>query len=100
MQCPADVYRPSEKTYSGIPDIDYPFHDKEILVTCCGRSCMHRKKIDISTVLAGQKPGIKEVDDGIWLVSFLAYDLGYIDLEQKALQTLDNPLGTRLLPMS
>jgi len=61
---------------------------------------MHRKKIDISTVLAGQKPGIKEVDDGIWLVSFLAYDLGYIDLEQKALQTLDNPLGTRLLPMS
>ena len=44
--------------------------------------------------------GIKEVDDGIWLVSFLDYDLGYIDLEQKTLQTLDNPFGTRLLPMS
>ena len=27
-------------------------------------------------------------------------DLGYIDLEQKTLQPLDNPFGTRLLPMS
>jgi hypothetical protein len=33
-------------------------------------------------VLAGQCLGIKEVDDGIWLVSFMQYDLGYIDLEQ------------------
>jgi hypothetical protein len=40
------------------------------------------------------------VDDGIWLVSFLTYDLGYIDLEQRTLQTLDNPFGPRLLPMS
>jgi len=32
---------------------------------------MHRNKINISTVLAGQKVGIKEVDHGIWLVSFL-----------------------------
>ena len=44
--------------------------------------------------------GPKEVDDGIWLVSFMHYDLGYFDLEQKALQPLDNPFGTRLSPMS
>ncbi len=25
--------------------------------------------------------GIKEVDDAIWLVSFMDYDLGYVDLE-------------------
>ncbi len=61
---------------------------------------MHRKKINISTVLPGQRLGIKEVDDAIWLVSFMHYDLGYIDLEQRTLQTLDNPFGTRLLPMS
>ena len=39
--------------------------------------------------------GIKEVDEGIWLVSFMHYDLGYFDLEQKTLQPLDNPFGTR-----
>lgn len=62
--------------------------------------CMHRKKINISHVLAGQRLGIKEVDDGIWLVSFMTYDLGYIDLEQRTLQTIDNPFGAKLLPMS
>ena len=42
----------------------------------------------------------REFDDGIWLVSFMHYDLGYFDLEQKTLQPLDNPFGTRLSPMS
>ena len=32
---------------------------------------LHRKKINVSTVLAGQRLGIKEVDEGIWLVSFI-----------------------------
>jgi hypothetical protein len=57
-------------------------------------------KINISSVLAGQRHGIKEVDEGIWLVSFMHYDLGYFDTEQKTLQTLGNPFGTRLSPMS
>jgi hypothetical protein len=61
---------------------------------------MHRKKINISVVFAGQRLGIKEVDDGIWLVSFIDYDLGYIDLEQRNLQPIDNPFGPRLSPMS
>jgi len=33
----------------------------------------------------------------IWLVSFMGYDLGYIDLEEKALQPLDNPFGPRIV---
>ena len=100
MKAPGDVYGPSTKPYAGLPEVDYPFHDKDILVTACGRICMHRKKVNISTVMAGQRLGIKEVEDGIWLVSFMQYDLGYIDLEQKTLQTIDNPFGTRLSPMS
>lgn len=100
MKRPADVYTASPRPYAGLPDVDYPFHDKDILVTACGRICMHRKKINISTVFAGQRLGIKEVDDAIWLVSFMTHDLGYIDLEQRTLQPLDNPFGTRLSPMS
>ena len=49
---------------------------------------------------ASQQLGIKEVDEGIWLASFMHYDLGYFDLEQKTLQPRDNPSGTRLSPMS
>jgi transposase InsO family protein len=100
MKCPAELYRPSNRPYDGLPDVDYPLHDRDVLVTACGRICMHRKRINVSTVLAGQRLGIKEVDDGIWLVSFMSYDLGYIDLEQRTLQPLDNPFGPRLSPMS
>ncbi len=96
MKTPAECYQPSPRPYEGLPELTYPFHDRDVLVTACGRICMHRKKINVSTVLAGQKLGIKEVDDGIWLVSFMKYDLGYIDLEQKTLQTIDNPFGPRL----
>ena len=100
MKCPAEIYSTANRRYDGLPEIAYPFHDRDILVTACGRICMHRKKINISTVLAGQRIGIKEVDDGIWIVSFMRYDLGYIDREQRTLQPLDNPFGPRLSPMS
>ncbi len=100
MRTPDEVYTPSSRPYAGLPEVAYPLHDRDALVTACGRICMMRKKINLSTVLAGQRIGIKEVDDGIWLVSFMSYDLGYIDLEARTLQPLDNPFGTRLLPMS
>jgi transposase InsO family protein len=100
MMCPAELYSASPRPYRGLPELTYPLHDRDVLVTACGRICMHRKRVNISTVLAGQRLGIKEVDDGIWIVSFMHYDLGFIDLEQKTLQPLDNPFGPRLLPMS
>ena len=62
-------------------------------------------KINFSTSLAGQAVGVKEVDGGIWLVSFMNYgfmnyDLGYIDLEEKTLQPLQNSFGPKVQPMS
>jgi len=100
MKCPAEIYSASIRTYQGLPEPHYPFHDKTALVTSCGRLCLYRKKINLSTCLAGQAVGIKEVDEGIWLVSFMDYDLGYIDLEEKTLQPLENPFGPKVLPMS
>jgi putative transposase len=96
MKCPAEVYQPSPRPYQGLPDIDYPLHDKIIVVTHCGRIGLGRKKINFSTVFAGQAVGIKEVHDDIGLVSFMDYDLGYIDLEERTLQPLNNPFGPRV----
>jgi transposase InsO family protein len=98
MKCPAQMYAASLRRYGGLPELSYPFHDRDVLVTACGRLCLHRKKINISTVLAGQRLGIKEVDEDIWLVSFMHYDLGYFDLEQRTLQPLENPFGPQLVP--
>lgn len=96
MKTPAEVYKPSLREYHGIEDPFYPLHDKTVNVSNCGRICIYRKKINLSTSLSGQAVGIKEVEDGIWLVSFMSYDLGYIDLEEKTLQPLDNPFGPRV----
>ena len=43
MKCPVEVYTPSTHPYRDLPELDYPFHDKTIHVTCCGRICLHRK---------------------------------------------------------
>ncbi len=100
MKCPAEIYTPSVRPYAGIADPHYPFHDRTVVVTNCGRLCIYRKKINLSVSLAGQAVGVKEVEEGIWLVSFMDYDLGYIDLEEKTLQPLHNPFGPKVSPVS
>jgi hypothetical protein len=42
-----------------------------------------RKIEHLTRSLAGQAVGVKKVDDGVWLVSFMEYDLGYVDLEEE-----------------
>ena len=96
MRCPAELYTASPRRYTGIPEPNYPFHDRTVIVTSCGRLCLPRKKINLSVTLAGQAVGIKEVDHGIWLVSFMDYDLGYIDLEERTLQPSKNPFGPKV----
>lgn len=36
-----------------------------------GRICIGKRKINFSTVFAGQMAGIREVEDHIWLVTFM-----------------------------
>lgn len=100
MKPPAAVYTPSQKAYEGLPELDYPFHDKSVIVTTCGRICFQTRKINLSQVFAGQRVGIKQVEDRLWLVSFMDYDLGYFDDTECRLEPLDNPFGSKLLPMS
>lgn len=50
-------------------------------VTRCRRICIGKRKINLSTAFAGQSVGIREVDEQIWLVSFLTYDIGFFDTE-------------------
>jgi transposase InsO family protein len=95
MKFPAEIYTPSTRPYQGILEPHYPFHDRTVIVTSCGRLCLFQKKINLSSCLAGQAVGVKEVDEGIWLVSFMDYDLGYVDLEARTLQPLLNPFGPR-----
>lgn len=99
MKCPGEIYQPSTRIYSGLPEVEYPMHDRTITVTHCGRICMNRLKVNFSRVFAGQDVGVRQVDDKIWLVSFMDYDLGYFDEETARVQPGKNPFGAKVLPM-
>jgi putative transposase len=55
MKVPADVYTRSTRVYRGVEELTYPFHDRTIMVTTCGRICFDSRKINFSHVFAGQK---------------------------------------------
>src|SRR5215471_15040464 len=100
MQYPAELYRPSLRSYRGLSELEYPFHDRTVTVTHCGRICLGKRKISFSQVFAGQQVGIKEVSDKIWIVTFMDYDLGFFDHETGRLEPLANPFAPKVLPMS
>lgn len=100
MKYPAELYRPSARPYRGLDVLHYPFHDRTITVTQCGRICFGRRKINLSTVFAGQNIGVKEVAENIWLVSFMDFDLGFFDHEACRLEPAANPFESKVLPMS
>ena len=100
MRCPAELYAPSPRPYAGLPDLQYPFHDKAVTVTTCGRICFNRQKITLSQVFAGQTVGIKQVDEHLWLATFMHYDLGFFDDETCRLEPTNNPFGPKVLSMS
>ena len=100
MQMPAELYKKSPRPYRGLEDLEYPFHDRTALVTNCGRICYKRRKINLSTVFAGQLVGVKQVTNSVWLVSFMQYDLGYFDADTVRLEPIKNPFRTNVLPMS
>jgi putative transposase len=99
MKYPAELYQRSPRPYHGLDELHYPFHDRTITVTHCGRICFGRRKINLSTVFAGQNVGVKEVSDRIWLVSFMDYDLGFFDHETGCLGSAENPFAAKVLPM-
>ena len=70
-------------------------------MTHCGRICIGRQKINLSTVFAGQIVGLREVEDQIWLVSFLDFDLGFFDREEGRVEPAPNPfVPEKVLTMS
>ena len=42
----------------------------------------------------------KEIEDGIWVVSFLGFDLGYFDRNNSRVEPVGDPFNKKVLPMS
>lgn len=100
MKFPSELYEASPRKYDGLPSVEYPLHDRTVEITHCGRICIGRKKVHLSQVFAGHAVGIRQIEEPIWLVSFMQYDLGFFDTISSRFEPLANPFGAKVLPMS
>ena len=97
----AEVYTRSARPFFYHETPDYPFHERVIRVTQCGRICIGRRKIHFSTMFAGQYLGVREIADEVWLVRFMEYDLGLFDRSVNRVEPVgDNPFAQKVLPIS
>ena len=81
----------SARVYEPPTQPEYPFPDRTVLVTRCGRIGIGKRRINLSQVFAGQILGIKEVDNQIWLVTFMDFDLGFFDADEGRVEPGPNP---------
>ncbi|MGH6834963.1 MAG: transposase [Methylocella sp.] len=100
IKWPAEIHSASPGPYDGSPEFTSPLHGRAVLPTARGRIRMYRKRITIAAVRSGQRLGIKAVDAGISIVSFMRDDLGLTVLERKTWQPIDKAFGPRLSPMT
>jgi transposase InsO family protein len=80
MKRPGDVYISSTKPYpEQLPELTYPTHDEVLLVGATGMLHLPRRRlIYLSASLAGHPVGLREEEDGRWLVTFVDRNLGHI----------------------
>jgi len=79
--------------------VSYPFADATFTVTYGGRIGFRGCKINRSHVFAGRNVGVTQVAERIWLVTFMHDDLGYFDDQAGCVEPIDNPFGSKVLPM-
>lgn len=95
---PATLYTPAIRRFPDhLPEADYPLHDRTCLVSRCGHvriPASQAMNFYLSSALAGQRVGIRETEDDLFLVTFADLDLGSFNLRTKTF----TPAGRQDLP--
>lgn len=96
MKTPMQVHKKSIRKYSSIlEEPGYESADLRARVSLCGSINMpNRKRVWIGMPFAGQTLGIEKVEDQLWRVDFMDYELGYFDEDSWKLAPSTNPFGT------
>ena len=92
MKRPADIHKASPDRYpKTMPEPEYPLHDDVRKVNVGGHLHFHgrKHKCFLSSALEGQRVGIREETDGVWLVSFTNLDLGHYHFKTARFEPLN-----------
>jgi transposase len=77
---PAMVWEPSPREYPEVlPKAEYPSHFEVRRITGNGRMKFKGRVPFVSESLAGQSVGLVEVDDGVWSITFVGFEVGRLD---------------------
>lgn len=96
-KCPVELYQKSTTLMpSQLPELEYPGHERTLRVTSSGQIRLDKNRaVYLSTVLSGQRLGIQPAnEEGIWVVSFMDYDLGYFDEQSLRFTPKDDPFDS------
>ena len=99
MKRPAEVYQKSQRVFpSAFLPLEYPLHDLVRKVSAHGMitSFGRGSAVHIGAAFSGENVGLREVEPGRWLVTFLHLDLGYIDQKTRQFEDAGEP---KVLPM-
>jgi len=91
MKTPASAWHRSHREMpSTLPTPDYKMKDLVRNVYEGGGVLLkNRKKFALGAAFTGQPIALTEEDDGIWKVSFMQYDLGYVDEKTYKFEPMD-----------
>ena len=100
MRYPAEVYTrfatPLQRLTRDRVSLPRPHHHGGAL-----RQDLHRSFEDQPQPgLRRPEIGVTQVEEKIWLVSFMRYDLGFFDHETCRIESAANPFAAKVLPMS
>lgn len=92
MKTPSALYQPSVKRLpKSLPIPEYPMHEETAKVFRNGSFRMPRVGVAyLGLAFADQKIGLREIETGTWLISFMETDLGYLDIETMKVMSLPN----------
>lgn len=84
QEVPASHYCDSPRPYpESLPQLFYPGHVQVKVVSHSGVVYAHGGQIYLSHLLAGERVGLEEIDDGVWEIHFGPLRLGAVDLREK-----------------
>jgi transposase InsO family protein len=91
LRPPATLYVPSDRSYpTELPEFTYPLHDLTRTVSSSGMVWIQRRPVFLARALAGEFVGLREIEDGRWLVSYATEDLGYYDRRTNSFERRDD----------
>ena len=88
-QPPASCYTDSPRPFpTRLPRVEYPGHLEIRRVAPSGQISWRGRLLHLTEVLAGEDVALDEVDDGIWIVSFVNVGLARFDERTRTLTAL------------